>query len=258
MGRSWVSRLTLIVLCVFAPARAESDPINLGWAQPGGPGSPVMVTYSYSNLFDGGFNTTLSPAELRRSTELALGVWTRYAPLYFFEMPDAGPSPTDHEYGGGYPDIRIGYQPHLHAGSAALAYFPVGRLGSEATGLAGDIHFSNDLSAFRTFTWGRALDGATSLDFFSVMLHEVGHALGITHIFGEPAIMSGNFVAVFTRYEDARLLAADIRAIRALYGHGMGSVTPLGQTAATPEPGTIVLLATGLGLGIRRLRRQRA
>lgn len=258
MRRSWSSRLSLFVLCLLAPARAESDPINLGWAQPGGPGSPVTVTYSYSNLFDGGFNTNLSQAELRRATELALGVWTRYAPLHFLETPDSGPAPTGHEYGGGYPDIRIGYQPGLDSGSAALAYFPLDRFGSEATGLAGDIHFSNDLRAFHTFTWGHALDGATALDFFSVMLHEVGHALGIEHIFDEPAIMSGTMVAVFTRYEAADLRPADIRAIRTLYGAGMGSVNSLVQTATTPEPGTIVLLATGLGLGLARLRRQHA
>lgn len=258
MRCSWSSRLSLALLCLLAPARAESDPINLGWAQPGGPGSPVTVTYSYSNLLDGGFNTTLAPAELRHATELALGVWTRYAPLHFFETSDSGPAPTVHEYGGGYPDIRIGYQPSLDTGSAALAYFPRDRFGSEATGLAGDIHFSNDLSAFRTFTWGHALDGATALDFFSVMLHEVGHALGIEHIFDEPAIMSGNIVAVFARAENANLRPADIRAIRALYGVGMGSVTPLVQAATTPEPGTIVLLATGLGLGLARLRRQHA
>jgi hypothetical protein len=242
---------------VVCSAPASADPVTLGWAQPGGPGSPVTITYSYSNLFDGGFNTTLSPVELRQSTELALGVWARYAPLNFVETVDAGPSPSEHEYAGGYPDIRIGYQPRLSSGSAALAYFPFDRAGSEATGLSGDIHFSNDLSAFRTFTWGRALDGATALDFFSVMLHEAGHALGIPHIFDEPAIVSGNFVSVFANYGVADLKPADIRAIRALYGTGVGSVQSLTQAAATPEPGTIVLLSTGLAAALYRRHRRR-
>jgi len=255
MGRTWSCSLTVFVLNVSV-ATAYADPISMGWAQPSGPGSPVSVTYSYSNLFDGGFNTTLSAAEIRRSTEMALGVWTRYAPLNFFEVSDSGPSPSDHEYGGGYPGIRIGYQPRLNTGSAAFAYFPLDRAGSEATGLAGDIHFSNDLSAFRTSTWGEALDGALTLDFFSVVLHEIGHALGVAHIFNEPAIMSGTLVTVFTHPEQADLRPADIRAIQALYGPGIGSVHPL-QASATPEPGTIALLATGLGLVMRRMRRPR-
>lgn len=255
MRRTWSWGAILVVLNVAAGTTVQADPITMGWAQPGGSGSAVPITYSYSNLFDGGFNTTLSAQEVRRSTELALGVWTRYAPLNFFELPDSGPMPSDHEYGGGYPDIRIGYQPRLSAGSAAFAYFPMDRFGSEATGLAGDIHFGNDLSAFHAVTWGHALDGASTLDFFSVLLHEIGHALGVAHIFNEPAIMSGTLVSVFTRPQDAYLRPADIRAIQALYGAGSGFVQPLGGTAPTPEPGTIALLVTGLGLAWRRMRR---
>lgn len=229
----------------------------MGWAQPAGAGSPVDVTYSYANLFDSGFNTTLTQAELRRSTELALSVWARYAPLNFFEVPDSGPIPNDREYGSGFPDIRLGYQPRLSQGSAALAYLPYEQAGSEAPGLAGDVHFSNDLTAFHASTWGRFLDGETALDFFSVALHEIGHALGLPHILDEPAIMSGKVVTVFALSENADLMPADIRAIRAIYGAGGGSVHGLVQTAATPEPGTMVLLATGLGLGIRAVRRRR-
>jgi hypothetical protein len=242
-----------VLLCLSASAPASADPVSIGWAQPGGAGSPVDVTYSYANLLDSGFNTTLGSAELRRATELALGVWARYVPLHFVEVPDSGPVPSDREYGGGFPDIRLGYQPRLNQGSAALAYFPNERAGWEAAGLAGDIHFSNDLSAFHASTWGHALDGATALDFFSVALHEIGHALGVPHIFDEPAIMSGSLVTVFSRSENADLQPADITAIRALYGSGTGSVEAL----TTPEPGTIVLLATGLGLGVQRIRRRR-
>jgi matrixin len=256
MGRAWSWSSTIVLLHFVAAAPAHADPINTGWAQPGGPGSPVTVTYSYSNLLDAGFNTTLSAGELRRSTELAFGVWSRYAPIHFVETADSGPSPTDNEYNsGGDPDIRIGYQPSLSTGSAAFAYFPLDRFGSVATGLGGDIQFNNDLTAFHVLTWGQALDGPTALDFFSVVLHEIGHSLGIAHIFDESAIMSGTTVTVFTRQEDADLRPADIRAIRALYGEGFGSVHPLLSADPTPEPGAIVLVATGLAVAVRRMRR---
>ena len=257
MVHAWSWRTGVFLLCLSASARASADPISMGWAQPGGAGSPVNVTYSYANLFDDGFNTTLTPAELRLSTQLALGIWARYAPLNFFEVPDSGPLPSDKEYGGGNPDIRLGYQQRLSEGPSAVAYFPYERQGSEAWGLAGDIHFSNDLSAINRSTWGRAADGLPALDFFSVALHEIGHALGVPHLLDEDGVMSGSFVTVFPRAQTADLLPADIRAIRAIYGAGTGSVHSLVQAASTPEPGTIVLLATGLGLGIRRLRRRR-
>src|SRR5829696_796814 len=69
MRRTWSPRLGVFGLCLVWSASAHADPMTLGWAQPGGPGSPVTITYSYSNLFDGGFNTSLATAELRRSTE---------------------------------------------------------------------------------------------------------------------------------------------------------------------------------------------
>src|SRR5690349_17661134 len=47
---------------------AAADPVGLQWAQPLGRGTPVYVTYSYSNLLDGTFLLT-SPDELRAATE---------------------------------------------------------------------------------------------------------------------------------------------------------------------------------------------
>jgi hypothetical protein len=91
MRRTWSPRLGVFGLCLVWSASAHADPMTLGWAQPGGPGSPVTITYSYSNLFDGGFNTSLATAELRRSTEEALAIWGRYAPLNFVETLDSGP-----------------------------------------------------------------------------------------------------------------------------------------------------------------------
>ena len=86
-----------IVGCSLAllPGAAFADPV--GWPQPGGKGTDVVITYSFSNLFDGGFNTTLPATDLREATAAALAVWSRYAPLNFFEVPDAGPATGDLE-----------------------------------------------------------------------------------------------------------------------------------------------------------------
>jgi hypothetical protein len=77
------------------------------WAQPGGLGSPVTLTYSYQNMFDGGLKMPggqpLSNQLIRRSIEEALGVWAAAAPLHFVEVPDEGGITY-----GSYPDGQFG------------------------------------------------------------------------------------------------------------------------------------------------------
>ena len=245
--------------CVFAvlAAPAGADPVGAGWGQPGGPGSTVDLTYSYSNLLDGRFNTSLAPTELRHLTEQALALWAAYAPLKFSEVVDSGPPPDESEYPSVSSDIRIGYQLELPDGHVAHVHQPYEQGGYISGGLAGDIHFSNDTSAFGKSSWGYGARDPLALDFFSVMLHEVGHSLGLSHFTGQGAVM-GTAMVFFAGGAD--LHAADIEAIRALYGGGIGSVHPLrGDPLATPEPGTWMLISTGVALLIRRsIRSSRA
>jgi hypothetical protein len=230
----------------------------MGWTQPGGPGTPVYLTYSYSNLLEPGFNTSLSPTEIRSAVELAFGVWALHAPIHFVEAPNAGPDPSEFEYdASGTPDIRLGYLPALEGGYAAHAHLPFQHPGGSPSGLAGDVHFSNDTSSFGIRVWGNALDGPLVLDFFSAMLHETGHALGLFHLFGVPAVMSGDIFNVFLQPSEARLFPADIVALQAMYGAGAGSVHPL-QDVPVPEPATVLLVTAGAALaGLRRRIRGR-
>src|SRR4029079_12209591 len=61
-------------------------------------GAPVTLTYSYSNLFDGGLLDSSGqpvPKELlRASIEEALSLWADVAALNFIEVPDMGPTPS--------------------------------------------------------------------------------------------------------------------------------------------------------------------
>ena len=238
------------------PSRADADPVAIGWNQPGGPGTHLTLTYSYSNLLDGGFNASLAPAELRRLTDDALATWAAHAPISFYEVVDSGPAPSESEYPSVASDIRIGYMARLPGGDVAHVHQPYERSGLISGGLAGDIHFSNDPSASGKASWGSAASNPLALDFFSVMLHEVGHALGVAHVSVAGAVM-GPHLAVFAGA--AELHAADIVAIRALYGHGAGSVHSLASEAlATPEPQTWLLIASGISLLLfRSLHRRR-
>jgi hypothetical protein len=239
------------------PARADADPVQLGWNQTGGPGTPLALTYSYSNLLDGGFNSSLAPTELRRLTDEALATWAAYVPISFHEVVDSGPLPGESEYPSVPSDIRIGYMPRLPDDHVAHVHQPYERGGYLSGGLAGDMHFSNDPGALGKATWGYGAANPLALDFFSVMLHEVGHALGIPHLSADGAVM-GTRLVFFAGAAD--LQAADIAAIRALYGSGAGGVYPLASAAPlpTPEPRTWLLIASGMALLFWRSYERRA
>jgi hypothetical protein len=237
------ARLPRIVLSAFlafvtpllVTQPAAADPF--GWPQPGGPGTPVVLTYSYSNLLDGGLPGALTAAELRSATEEAFGLWSRYAPLNFFERPDTGPPPADVSYDAkDSPGIRIGYQPIENSAILAQAYFP---FLAETEGLAGDIHFNS----VGSFTWAIG-DAFNGFDYLEVITHEIGHAVGVEHILYADAIMGPYYGARYHGLGTAFLFPADIRAIREIYGAGVGSVH------AVPEPSALLLVLTGVVFGI--------
>jgi hypothetical protein len=216
-------------LLTATPARADA----FRWSQPDGLGSPILLTYSFVNLLDLEFTGSLTEAEIRSATAEALGLWSSYVPLHFFERSDSGPAPADSQYApDSYPDIRIGYHLIDDDTIAAHAFLP---WDTEESGLAGDIH----LNPMTAFAW--SLGGSfPALDFLEVITHEIGHALGVGHILYAEAIMQPFHANRFSGLGTGYLLGPDIQAIQALYGTGVGSVHPI------PEPSTVLLLAAGI------------
>jgi hypothetical protein len=202
------------------------------------------VSYSYGNLFDGGFNTLLSFDQIRGATEAALALWASVVPINFSEVLDSGPRASDIQYpAAGVPDIRLGYHPDA-VDLKAHAFFPM-----SGGGLAGDAHFNN------TALWSYGIF-PFQVDFVGAVLHELGHSVGVQHIFGVPAIMSGE---IFTSFGDPKrifLYPADVAAVRQIYGAGTGSVRPLNGTEPVPEPATIVLVTAAIAILAARGRRR--
>ncbi len=195
------------------------------WSQPGGAGSLVTITYSYSNLLDGGMRG-VSVAQLKQAVQEVLSRWAAVAPLKFVEVPDAGPAQSQTEYNGtNLPMIRFGHT-HIDGTYNVLgyAYYP----GPTYSGLAGDITFDD------SELW--SLNPSSGIDFLEVAEHELGHAIGMAH---EPAPAQGGVTAIMNPVYGGRfsglgtsfLYQDDINGIQALYGAGRGSVQGLDSTA---------------------------
>jgi hypothetical protein len=206
-GNRWAAALVVALLSCHAVA-----PTLL---------AQTTFTYSYSNLFDDRLTrqSDFSEYEMLRAVEESLAVWAQHAPLTFVERPDSGPAVSDNDYiKGSAPDIRVGHH-DLEGNTLGHAYFPAGFF----SGLASDVHMDSS-----DRVWGEGL-------FYSTVLHELGHSLGVDHIDDQVSVMNSALgpTNTFNSLEDGRLYPPEITALQIRYGTGSGSV----QTTRTWQGG---------------------
>jgi len=196
-------------------ARAIDNIRGTKWGPPEF-GTPAVVTWSLmptgASSGDAGFITALEdfmPVGFKQQVEDAFAAWSSVANITFVEAADAG---------GATPDIRVGG--HFFdglGGTAAHAFFPT----SFPSASAGDIHF--DTGEEWVLDFGNISQGEIKQNIFSVAMHEIGHSIGLEHLFGAFSVM--NRPPSTTEFFPA-LMPKDIEAAQFIYGPAPGYVPP--------------------------------
>jgi hypothetical protein len=189
------------------------------------PDGTLIASNYASNLF-ATYNAAYPMATWQHEIARALQVWADVSNLNFhFVADDGSPQGTaglaqgDSRFG----DIRIGGY-NMGSGILGLGWNP----GSTTT--AGDV----ELSTSSAFAIGSMPDLA------SVVMHEVGHAIGFNHSLVDPAVMEGGLWGVYPGpYAD------DIAGVQAMYGARQSDVYDATASNNTLSSATALSLSYG-------------
>ena len=165
----------------FGPnGKPSLDPIDAGgqitrsntsWAT--GLGQPAVVTFAFRDTFAGPLPDDTSghnafSAEQISATLLALAAWSDVANITFQRVSDGGTGYSENA------TILFGNYTSGQDGAAAFAYLPQSRPGqTAASSVQGDVWINNDLS----YNFNPQMQAYGQ----QVLLHEIGHAIGLSH-----------------------------------------------------------------------------
>jgi hypothetical protein len=201
-------------------------------------GTGATISWSFTGAIDcspdgGGACSSLSsfmPVGFEAAIEAAFDAWASFADLTFVFVPSDNGVASNAS--GTNADIRIsGHAFDGPNGVLAHGYYPP----ANGNSIAGDIHFDT------AETWKLGF-GGPGFDIFTVMAHELGHALGLDHTGVAGSLMNPFYTEAFSGPQ-----ADDIAGMQFIYG------APQVVVNGTPEPSTLALLGLAvLSLALRR------
>ena len=209
----------------------SGDPHHFGWGSATPSSGPTTVFYDFRAFasFTGGSANVITPAQMANAiaafalwsaaTDIGGGpslifVQSTVAPLGSIINVGTGPVGTALGLGGGF---------FNHSGST----HPItGGGATQSSAVTWDTVIGNG-------------DPTGTFDYFTVVVQEIGHALGLGHtnLISGPDMMDGLYGG-----EQTVLSANDIAHIRSIYGVG---------SAAAPEPSSMALFALGIACLVR-------
>jgi uncharacterized repeat protein (TIGR01451 family) len=221
-----------------------------GGSNQAGPGTPGgLVTYSFMNnqvshnVEELGNNVDIRTSLgvnhcIESDIALAFAAWSAIANIQFVQVPDNG---TASDGLGAVGDIRIGAHPFDgQNGVLAHAFFPP----PNGISLSGDMHFDS------AEAWS-CQPGSDVFDIGFVALHEIGHALGLSHqpAGGQIAVMNPSYNPNLTT-----LQPDDINGAVSIYGNGRPLT--LAKTLETPPSAVTSSAVVTFKLKIQNLSAQ--